>query len=594
MSPGPQHGDAVEAATTTPANAPLRQPLVESGNVLGTPYVAGAPIPLEQLVPITSDRQSAVSVAGIDNLAPFNELLQESLLPTAEPARQINLAAAADGAVVVAANPEAKKPDKCIDSDVDSFMKNECEAKKWLIIELSQLGTVETVQLTMKEMYSGRIRVFRVKGRQTHPRRDGAEYTAGFDSKSWELLGEFVAENRRGTQSFGVPQKKRVRYVLFMFDSQYGNERMCALNSIQLLGVSAAKELEEALSSQFANEAEVDDNLSAGGNIEEGTPPASSAATVSATDGSTVTGDGDLGDRAVTVPNSTSVPVTAVELINASKADALTSDASCVDADQSPQTELRPQQAVVTDGLCVPSSFIDEPSVTVMDPLSIKGSAARPLTDPSAAVPATSNPMGNTQSSGNFATVTSDGDQILDVSSAAKPKQAGNLFDVIKQEILQLKLDQAKATKKLDAALKRLQEMEKENLQLRSLHSEATETLTSVNARIQELVAHQVTQLLVQEASQLKLKMHLLAGSTQRHVVAILLFTITVLGLVLVTIPKPNAVTPLYVRTIQLLTAIIGVVGIANIWLMLQETVPIAPLPLGSLPSSYKNLSRTI
>ncbi len=46
---------------------------------------------------------------------------------------------AADGALVLAANKEARKPEKTIDSDDDSYMKNVCSAQKWLILELSQV-----------------------------------------------------------------------------------------------------------------------------------------------------------------------------------------------------------------------------------------------------------------------------------------------------------------------------------------------------------------------------------------------------------------------------------------------------------------------
>ncbi len=41
------------------------------------------------------------------------------------------------------------------------------------------------------------------------------------------------------------------RYVLFQFHTHYGSEDMCALNSISVLGVSAAQELEEALAAQL-------------------------------------------------------------------------------------------------------------------------------------------------------------------------------------------------------------------------------------------------------------------------------------------------------------------------------------------------------
>lgn len=40
---------------------------------------------------------------------------------------------------IVAANKEARKADAILDCDGDTFLKNECKADKWLIIELSQV-----------------------------------------------------------------------------------------------------------------------------------------------------------------------------------------------------------------------------------------------------------------------------------------------------------------------------------------------------------------------------------------------------------------------------------------------------------------------
>ncbi|GIL98209.1 hypothetical protein Vretimale_3628, partial [Volvox reticuliferus] len=163
--------------------------------------------------------------------------------------RKINLAAASDGASIVAANKEAKRPDRLIDGDDDSYMKNTCSASKWAIVELSQLGRVDEIKLTMKEMYSSRVREFVVKGRQSHPKKDGlADYARGLDLDSWQLLGVFLAENRKGSQVFRLPRKARVRYLLLQVLSHYGTEEMCALNSLEVLGVTAAQELELALS----------------------------------------------------------------------------------------------------------------------------------------------------------------------------------------------------------------------------------------------------------------------------------------------------------------------------------------------------------
>ncbi|GFH22052.1 SUN domain-containing protein [Haematococcus lacustris] len=119
----------------------------------------------------------------------------------------------ADGATVVAANKEARKPEKTIDGDDDSFVRNACAAQKWIILELSQLGRVDEVELVMTEMYSSRVRDFSVKGRQSHPRKDGpsSDYPRFFDSESWQLLGDFTAANRKGAQLFKMPLRRRIR-----------------------------------------------------------------------------------------------------------------------------------------------------------------------------------------------------------------------------------------------------------------------------------------------------------------------------------------------------------------------------------------------
>jgi hypothetical protein len=49
------------------------------------------------------------------------------------------LAELSDGASVLAANVEARRPERAIDRDIDSFMKNDCDAEKWMMIELSQV-----------------------------------------------------------------------------------------------------------------------------------------------------------------------------------------------------------------------------------------------------------------------------------------------------------------------------------------------------------------------------------------------------------------------------------------------------------------------
>ena len=65
-----------------------------------------------------------------------------------------NFALAKDGAKIVAANKEARKPESVLDSDGDTFLKNECKADKWLIIELSQVTKVDMLRLSQVTLLS--------------------------------------------------------------------------------------------------------------------------------------------------------------------------------------------------------------------------------------------------------------------------------------------------------------------------------------------------------------------------------------------------------------------------------------------------------
>lgn len=51
------------------------------------------------------------------------------------------------------------------------------------------------------------------QGRQLHPRKDSSvpDYPSWFDTDHWPLLGEFTAANRKGSQAFKIPLKRRIR-----------------------------------------------------------------------------------------------------------------------------------------------------------------------------------------------------------------------------------------------------------------------------------------------------------------------------------------------------------------------------------------------
>jgi hypothetical protein len=97
---------------------------------------------------------------------------------------------------------------------------------------------VDEIELSNKEMYSSRVRDFSVKGRQSHPKRDGqgGDYTLGLNSSAWQLIGTFTAANVKGAQTFLSPAagRLRVRYLLVQFLTHYGTEEVCALNQFKV------------------------------------------------------------------------------------------------------------------------------------------------------------------------------------------------------------------------------------------------------------------------------------------------------------------------------------------------------------------------
>lgn len=49
---------------------------------------------------------------------------------------------------MVATNKEAKKAGALLDNDADTFLKNECKADKWVIVELSQVTKMDTLLIS--------------------------------------------------------------------------------------------------------------------------------------------------------------------------------------------------------------------------------------------------------------------------------------------------------------------------------------------------------------------------------------------------------------------------------------------------------------
>eukprot|EP01023_Acetabularia_acetabulum_P007282 TRINITY_DN13115_c0_g2_i4.p1 TRINITY_DN13115_c0_g2~~TRINITY_DN13115_c0_g2_i4.p1 ORF type:complete len:744 (-),score=101.81 TRINITY_DN13115_c0_g2_i4:886-2850(-) len=166
---------------------------------------------------------------------------------------EINVGSDKAGAKILAANKEAKKIQKVIDSDLDTFMMNDCSAEKWVILELSQRAIVRRIAIAVTELYSSLVKDFQVYGRERHPRYDikQGDYSNLINSSSWNLIGNFTAENRRGPQVFTVnshPDLYHIpQWLLFKFQTHYGTEPVCALNDLKVYGLTEAQILENRL-----------------------------------------------------------------------------------------------------------------------------------------------------------------------------------------------------------------------------------------------------------------------------------------------------------------------------------------------------------
>ena len=99
-------------------------------------------------LPSISYTKQDTCVFGADAHQPVEDTATSELTLEEEDEDRHNFVQARDGAKLVAANKEAKKAAAVLDSDGDTFCKNDCKADKWYIFELSQVAKVDTLELS--------------------------------------------------------------------------------------------------------------------------------------------------------------------------------------------------------------------------------------------------------------------------------------------------------------------------------------------------------------------------------------------------------------------------------------------------------------
>ncbi len=129
-------GHGATAASAGQPHEPPQAPLRVQEQA-PSPTTLLPPLTEEPLAAAASDHQQHTQQQQQQQQQPQQQQAHVGAAPP--PRRLLNLAALGDGAAVLAVNAEARKPERTLDKDEDSFMKNECAASKWIMVELSQV-----------------------------------------------------------------------------------------------------------------------------------------------------------------------------------------------------------------------------------------------------------------------------------------------------------------------------------------------------------------------------------------------------------------------------------------------------------------------
>ncbi|GAO20067.1 hypothetical protein UVI_02034530 [Ustilaginoidea virens] len=132
------------------------------------------------------------------------------------------------GATVLKTSPGAKNAKAILVENKDTYMLLECDSKsKYVIIELSDDISVDTIVLANFEFFSSMVRHFRVSVSDRYPVK----------MEKWRELGIFEARNSRDIQPFLVENPQIwAKYVRIEFLSHFGNEYYCPISLLRIHG----------------------------------------------------------------------------------------------------------------------------------------------------------------------------------------------------------------------------------------------------------------------------------------------------------------------------------------------------------------------
>lgn len=132
------------------------------------------------------------------------------------------------GATILKTSPGAKNARAILVENKDSYMLLECDASsKYVIVELSDDISVDTVVLANFEFFSSMVRHFRISVSDRYPVK----------MDKWRELGTFEARNSRDIQPFLVENPQIwAKYVRIEFLTHFGNEYYCPISLLRIHG----------------------------------------------------------------------------------------------------------------------------------------------------------------------------------------------------------------------------------------------------------------------------------------------------------------------------------------------------------------------
>lgn len=153
---------------------------------------------------------------------------------------------------ILKTNKEAKSSHAVLLENKDSYMLNQCTAQnKFLILELCNDISIDTVVLANFEFFSSTFRTFRVSVSDRYPVK----------VEKWKTLGTYEARNTREVQAFLVENPLIwARYVRIEFLTHYGNEFYCPVSLVRIHGTTMMEDWKHLFEQTAEDENEDNDH----------------------------------------------------------------------------------------------------------------------------------------------------------------------------------------------------------------------------------------------------------------------------------------------------------------------------------------------